>query len=237
MVSTFSKKSKGSTMSRSYTGFTLVEVLITLGIIGIVAAMTIPNLLNENAKETTIANLKKEYTSFSQAVKRSEQDNGNCGTWDWGDSITVSQSFATYWAPYLNISKYCNTFTDCGYKSNDAINYPHSTPRFGIVEDTEGVTVLLADGSMFKTQYVSGSKKIFIDLNAGRKPNMLGKDVFLFVLDANKGFMPYNFSDLPSNINNICGGGGIYDGMGCAAKIIILDNWQINSDYLWDKLN
>ena len=40
------KAKVGSIMPRPPEGFTLAEILITLGIIGVVAAMTIPNLIN-----------------------------------------------------------------------------------------------------------------------------------------------------------------------------------------------
>ena len=42
-----------------YIAFTLAEVLITLGIIGIVAAMTIPNLIAKVDRDSKIANVKK----------------------------------------------------------------------------------------------------------------------------------------------------------------------------------
>ena len=50
-------------------GFTLAEVLITLGIIGVVAAMTIPNLIAKYQKEQTVVKLKKHYY-FAAAAKK-----------------------------------------------------------------------------------------------------------------------------------------------------------------------
>lgn len=58
-------------------GFTLAEVLITLGIIGIVAAMTMPTLIGKYQKKQTAVQLKKVYTEMSQAVALSELDNGD----------------------------------------------------------------------------------------------------------------------------------------------------------------
>ena len=43
-------------------GFTLAEVLITLEIIGIIAAMTIPKLVSYYEKKVTLSKLKKVYT-------------------------------------------------------------------------------------------------------------------------------------------------------------------------------
>ena len=55
--------------------FTLAEVLITLGIIGVVAAMTLPSLIANYKEKQTIIALKKFYTTLGQAVARSQVDN------------------------------------------------------------------------------------------------------------------------------------------------------------------
>lgn len=47
-------------------GFTLAEVLITLGIIGVVAALTIPALIKKYQEIVTIEKLKKVYTTMAQ---------------------------------------------------------------------------------------------------------------------------------------------------------------------------
>ena len=57
-------------------GFTLSEVLITLGIVGVVASMTIPAVIRKYRENTTVAQLQKFYTTMNQALKRSELDNG-----------------------------------------------------------------------------------------------------------------------------------------------------------------
>ena len=58
-------------------GFTLAEVLITLGIIGVVAAMTIPNLITHNQKEETVTKLRRAISVFNQAYKLSFDELGN----------------------------------------------------------------------------------------------------------------------------------------------------------------
>ena len=57
-------------------GFTLAEVLITLGIIGVVSAMTIPNLIAKYQKEQTVVKLKKAISILNQAYKLSYDDVG-----------------------------------------------------------------------------------------------------------------------------------------------------------------
>lgn len=65
-------------MSRA---FTLAEVLITLGIIGIVAAMTLPTVISNNKKKTVEARLQKFYSVANQAIKLSELKNGPKELW------------------------------------------------------------------------------------------------------------------------------------------------------------
>ena len=53
---------------RKRPAFTLAEVLITLGIIGVVAAMTMPSVITNYQKKQTAAQLKKAYSIVSQAL-------------------------------------------------------------------------------------------------------------------------------------------------------------------------
>ena len=62
-------------------GFTLAEVLITLGIIGVVAAMTIPTLMSTFAKQRTETQLKTFYSRINQTIKMSIADNGDPDGW------------------------------------------------------------------------------------------------------------------------------------------------------------
>ena len=58
-------------MMRRNTGFTLAEVLITLGIIGVVAAMTIPTLMSNTGKSELTTAYKKMVSAVNQAVTMS----------------------------------------------------------------------------------------------------------------------------------------------------------------------
>ena len=67
--------------------FTLAEVLITLGIIGIVAAMIMPMLIQKYKEQETVAKVKKFYSVFSQAYTRAIMDNGTIDNWGLSDSV------------------------------------------------------------------------------------------------------------------------------------------------------
>lgn len=100
-------------------GFTLAEVLITLGIIGVVAAITLPTLIQKNNNTVVETRLKKFYSAMNQAVLRAENDYGDKKIWyqdlagadidDEGNVIEDSSEaeawFRKYLAPYIKITK------------------------------------------------------------------------------------------------------------------------------------
>ena len=70
--------------------FTLAEVLITLGIIGVVAAMTMPTLIMQHQKKVFVTRVKQTYSIVSNALLSSVADNGAPNTWNFGDDVVVS---------------------------------------------------------------------------------------------------------------------------------------------------
>lgn len=66
---------------RPFAAFTMAEVLITLGVIGIVAAMTLPTVITKYRKQVTVTSLKKFYTVMAQAIEQSSLDNGSPEYW------------------------------------------------------------------------------------------------------------------------------------------------------------
>ena len=71
----------GDNVLKKKAAFTLAEVLITLGIIGIVAAMTMPALIQRNINHTAEARLKKFYSVFNQAIQLAEAEYGDRTFW------------------------------------------------------------------------------------------------------------------------------------------------------------
>ena len=91
--------------------FTLAEVLITLGIIGVVAAITLPSLVQNYRKSVVENKLKSEYSLISNAIRMSEAKNGSSEDWatcDEAYSFECTKSFFdTYLAPELKTVKIC----------------------------------------------------------------------------------------------------------------------------------
>ena len=75
--------------------FTLAEVLVTLGIIGVVAALTIPSLVSNTKKSEVSARLKRFNSIMSQVMIDSERVNGMAEDW-FQSSMTAKQYFDKY---------------------------------------------------------------------------------------------------------------------------------------------
>ena len=84
--------------------------MITLGIIGIVAALTIPTLISKYQEKVTITRLKETYSTLAQAYQFAVNENGSPASWTFGTRMydAVShQKMANYFKPYLKLSADC----------------------------------------------------------------------------------------------------------------------------------
>ena len=86
--------------------FTLAEVLITLGIIGVVAAMTLPVVIANYKKNLVVSRLKSTYSLMNEAFRRSVADNGPAIYWDY--NLKNPEFWNRYYAPYIESVKICN---------------------------------------------------------------------------------------------------------------------------------
>ena len=81
--------------------FTLAEVLITLGIIGVVAAMTLPTLVANYRKKVIVTQVKKFYTVMSQATNIAIAENGPMDGWDGFTSAHNGEEMQHWFDKYL----------------------------------------------------------------------------------------------------------------------------------------
>ena len=112
--------------------FTLAEVLITLGIIGVVAAITLPSLTAKYQKQLMINQLKTAYSILSNALTLAKKDHGDYAYWtyyqnDKGSSVSSFEFTNKYIKPYIkNIALYSdNKITGC-----KNITYKHFVATF-----------------------------------------------------------------------------------------------------------
>ena len=102
--------------TKSKIAFTLAEVLITLGIIGVVAALTLPSLMAKHRKVQIVTSMKKFYSTFSQAVQLSQVRNGDFSQIPPPAIDHNADSLADWWEIYLRKEfKNQRTYTKNGW--------------------------------------------------------------------------------------------------------------------------
>ena len=96
-------------------GFTLAEVLIVIGIIGVVAALTLPNLNHATGDKEKVTKVKKIYSALTEAVDRAQAIYGPFDTWfkDLNTNAEKSERFAKRVTEFLKVSKDCGTNKGC----------------------------------------------------------------------------------------------------------------------------
>ena len=231
--------------------FTLAEVLITLGIIGVVAAMTIPALITHYQKESVATQLKKTYSTISQAVRMSESENGEVAGWDMSNK-QKADVFDTYFAPYLKVSKNAIKAQELDYYSPGGQRETGlAIIRGGAYSYTllSGVQIIVNNGvvtGVGPNQGAGTAIGLLIDLNGyNTKPNRFGRDAFYLLVTTEKGTI-LDYSDDgelgtvqrtreqllngPSRCNYQCNKRG--RGKWCGA-LIQKDGWKISKDYPW----
>ena len=98
-------------------GFTLAEVLITLGIIGVVAAITIPTLVTNYKEKVFVVSAKKTYSGLTNAMNKWNEENGAIGDASaFWFSETTDEGLTFQLAKYLNTAKVCTyaKLRECG---------------------------------------------------------------------------------------------------------------------------
>jgi len=204
--------------------FTLAEVLITLGIIGVVAAITIPGLITKYRRVTAETKLKKFYTIMNQAVRLSIADNGEFIFADVSDvtdkqnAQKITEWYGKYILPYL-----------AGVKTS----FPGG--------DTY-IKVLLNDGTGFVSymQYENGGTRlwVFYCLDGMDKSCTIesydGRRTFLFSFNIQQNqFETAWFSEKDLNIlKDSCYNTEKHSRHGCS-QLIKLNSWKIPDDYPW----
>ena len=173
--------------------FTLAEVLITLGIIGIVAAMTLPALVSKYNEYITINRLKKVYSELSNAVKLSEAMNGSVEYWVFDEQVTTENSakFAEkYILPYLTKS-YTRCKSKCfdgksnWLKPDGADSGETAFAHYRYNDKTISIKQQSADCTLQAPYYCSeriNYATIVVDIDGDRGRSIMGRDVFLFTL-------------------------------------------------------
>lgn len=177
--------------------FTLAEVLITLTVIGVIAAMTVSTLVSKYQKQTYVVGLKRSYSELSNAIIMMPVRMG-CPAGDFvcaglfkNDAGDVNASDAmNLFAEQMKVVKSCSAWKKgCGpdkysiYIGGDSgVSYAYPYTRF-----VDFPSILTASGVAyaFFTGLFSGEVPnlgIYVDINNQKGPNRQGRDIFLFII-------------------------------------------------------
>lgn len=184
--------------------FTLAEVLITLGIIGVVAAITMPSLIQKQTERATITKLKKEYSIMSNALMNAISEYGAPEHWEEvitytnGENEMVERNSSGI---YL-ITKYLKVIEDCGFEAKGCFAHKYKKFNGSDERDFENLgyyrKFILSDGTLvameayaYKSSSTDRLGEIWVDVNGKNPPNVIGKDMFLFVIEKNGKVHPH----------------------------------------------
>jgi prepilin-type N-terminal cleavage/methylation domain-containing protein len=202
-------------LTRNLTAFTLAEVLITLVVIGVIAAITVPTLMANYKKQEASARIKKFYSTMQQVVTKAKADGND---WEeWADSVQRNGNFQE---------------TENFYKKY--------VLQYLIYNKTElnslgQFFIYLNDGS-----YVRISRgtciDFILDVNGDKKPNVEGRDKFRFLycpyattdFVASAKFIPYRLKvvNTREKAKTYCQSSG-----GHCTALLSFDSWEFKSDY------
>lgn len=222
--------------------FTLAEVLITLGIIGVVAAITMLSLITNIQNKGYVEKLKKSYSLISQTTNLVSEDMGiEPKYWVYSDhndgdeNDSLNRNILDAYKKHLQVVKeYTNNYNEYDYsKENRALSYRYLNGGSKAVSFYSGNGLFhctyvfkLADGTTMGLAFSNNkrggvlwgliSKKIrvafIVDVNGPAKPNQIGRDIFWFALYNDGKIVPYDINDTSDCTKN-------GKGYSCAGKI------------------
>ena len=218
--------------------FTLAEVLITLGIIGIVAALTIPGLMNNYKAQRLRSQFLESYSIVQQVFKQMESDDISLNPADY-PSGTFYKVFMRYLQAPTNCTYKRDSKVCFGASGGSSENPPYKTfdgnknvnPRF--FDDGE---ILLQNGTLILLENnAEGTNNdrlwVHVDLNGyNNKPNRLGYDLFTFQFTEGELKTMGQEGTTYTNMNLYCNknSNDSLNGIACAQKA------KDNTDYFKD---
>ena len=183
-----------SHFSRKRIAFTLAEVLITLGIIGIVAALTLPTLIARYQEKVLTNKYLHFYSLLENAYRLVQNEYGTYENWYGSTGDNKDMDIYNFMIkPYFKLNedvkwiRIKGTTTCMPEKSYWLDGTPYSSNLNGELYRAMHPTVNLASGECLALGNANATGSyFFVDLNGKKAPNTFGKDQFIFSFDAKK---------------------------------------------------
>lgn len=211
--------------------YTLAEVLITIGIIGVISAITIPNLITKYQKQRVQTRLKGFVSIINNAVRLSMIDNGDVDGWVQPNKYysykELEEFMHQYFLPYMK-------YVDLRQGKSFGSGY-------------EGICITLLDGSLFCFAVDNNGADIGYyvdgDESHGGPRNYFQFQFAKYKSDSNRGVNSasyiepyiYNWNGKREQLKD---GNTWACKVGCTncgycTKLIQLNSWKIPDDYPW----
>jgi len=205
-------------------GFTLAEVLITLVIVGVVAALTIPTLINKTQKHEIVAGVKKAYSTLLQAQMNMARNN-DAAVGDY--SFLKDINFIDEFAKVTNVVQKEDGIAGClgsNYTSEYKWLNGGANGLISMGDVSKAHCCIMSDGMIYvhssllnnhgqtseDAENIIGS--VFVDVNGKKGPNVWGRDLFIFDVLSTKGILPGGYSTGDCNNSST--------GYNCTAKVL-----------------
>ena len=205
--------------------FTLAEVLITLGIIGVVVAIILPTVLSNIRNKGYVEKLQKIYSTLGQVTKLVTIDVGvDPENWafshyndgDVNDSLNrcILDSYISHLKVTSDYIQDYNQYMSILQKKKVKYYYLNGNEASSVFQSVYHMyhvayVVELSDGSTIGFSFANNKRGgvlwnlidknivllYIVDLNGLAKPNQIGRDIFYFALYKNGKLEPYNIND------------------------------------------
>lgn len=193
--------------------FTLSEVLVTMGIIGVISALTVPTLMNNYQRKAYAVQLRKTVNDIANAVDMLITEEGK-------STFSATTEFAnldTFITRRLKTTKTCSSSEASNCFSGENYASINGTTRTAFT--CAGNSYVLADSSAICMTKNGSNVTVNIDINGQDAPNIGGRDMFVFMIDGN-GEIQGTGNDASCLTSTT--------GDGCYDLLAVENNWKMN---------
>lgn len=208
--------------------FTLSELLVTLSIIGVVSALTVPTLMNKYQAQANVTQLRKVYFDLSQAADLLLTDESKNSI----SATSLPNDPGKFLKTYLRINQ------DCGADLTPCFAAAYKNTNGGAVTlSCTGNSVLTVAGYAVCVENATPNE-VLVDINGPEKPNIAGRDLFSFTIyyDGSidesmspTGKIQLSAAQIKSSRDSKAAGclNSNYNAVGCFSKILNA-NWKMD---------
>jgi len=212
------------------TGFTLAEVLLVITIIGVVASLTIPDLITNVQEQQYKAGFKKTFNSVTAAAIEIKEDYGSLNNaFSGATSADQTDNMQSIFCNNLNCLKQFGWNQQGNCASIDRYELDGEQTNIFV----ERPCAILSDGTTLNFNWSAGNplnSYLIVDVNNQKKPNTMGLDVFIIQFEVDGRILPAGYQGGYYALN--AGNGACvksisvdYSGHSCATKVLT------NTDY------